>query len=137
MKIMATYVELTLPEGQRQSTRVVNKDDGSTNIKKFQYAVLFTYHFHYRHIVEDHNGLSHMFPSLEQIWVTHNWPTCVFTFILSLFEVNTYLAFRYFVCTKEERICVMKFWPKLGWALMKNIYLDTNTDSQRSTGKAS
>ena len=102
MKIMATYVELTLPEGQRQSTRVVNKDDGSTNIKKFQYAVLFTYHFHYRHIVEDHNGLSHMYPSLEQICVTHRWPTRVSTFLLALYEVNTYLAFRYFFGPKKK-----------------------------------
>ena len=71
MKIMTTYGEHTFPEGQRQSTRVVQKDNGSTKINKFQYAVPFAYHFYYRRIVDDHNGLRHMYPSLEQIWVTH------------------------------------------------------------------
>ena len=38
---MATYGELALPERKWQSTRVVQKDDGYTNIKKFHYAVPF------------------------------------------------------------------------------------------------
>ena len=124
MKIMATYGELTFPDGQRESTRVVQKDDGTTEIKKFQYAVPFAYHFDYRHIVDDHNGLRHMYPSLEQIWVTHRWPTRVFTFLLALSEINTYLAFRFFVWSKEERIGLMEFRSKLGWALIHNACVD-------------
>ena len=65
MKIMDTYGELTFPEGKCQATRVVQKDYGSTEIKKSQYAVPFTYHFDYRHIVDNHNGLRHIYPSLE------------------------------------------------------------------------
>ena len=100
MKIMATYGELTFPEGQRQSPRVVHKDDGSTEINKFHYVVPFAYQFDYRHIVDDHNGLRHMYHFLEHIWVNHRCPTRVFTLLLALSEVNTYLAFIYFVWTK-------------------------------------
>ena len=100
MKIMATHEELTLPEGQRKSTIVVRKDNGSTEINKFQDAVPFAYHFDYRHIVDDKNGLRHMYPSLEQIWVTNFLATCVFKFLSALSKVITYLAFRYFVFTK-------------------------------------
>ena len=106
--------------------------NGSTEIKKFQYAVPFAYHFDYRHIVDDKNGLRHMYPSLEQIWVTNRWATCVFTFLSALSEVNTYLAFIYFVFTKGEMIAVMEIWSKLVWEISNNIYLDNNTNSQLS-----
>ena len=102
MKIMATHEELTLPEGQRKSTIVVRKDNGSTEINKFQDAVPFAYHFDYRNIVDNHNSLRHMYPSLEQIRVTHRWLTRVSTFLLDFSKVNTYLAFRYCFGPKKE-----------------------------------
>ena len=100
MKIMATYGELNFHEGQRKSTRVVQKDDGLTEIKKFKYAVPLDYHFDYRHIVDYYNDLIHMYPSLEKIRVTHYWSTRVFMFLLALSKVNTYLACGYFGWTK-------------------------------------
>ena len=99
---MGTYGELTHPPGQCESTREVLKADGIIEKVKFQYTVPFAYHFDKRHIVNDHNGLRHMYPSLEQIWVTQRWATRVFTFLLALSEINTYLTYQYFVWREDQ-----------------------------------
>lgn len=62
MKIMGTYGELTVPEGQQVSVRRVEKVDGTSENIKFQYNVPFAYHFDKRHIVDDHNGVRHLYP---------------------------------------------------------------------------
>ena len=138
MKIMGTYGELTVPEGQRVSVRRIEKVDGTSENIKFQYNVPFAYHFDKRYIVDDHNGLRHMYPSLEQIWVTERWATRVFTFLIALCEVNTYLAFRYYIWTQDKKLGMMEFRSKLGWALIHNEYLkktNTTRGSKRKIGK--
>ena len=138
MKIMGTYGELAVPEGQRVSVKRVEKvDDTSENIK-FQYNVPFANHFDKRYIVDDHNGLRHMYPSLEQIWVTQRWATRVFTFLIALCEVNTYLAFRYYIWIESKRMGMMEFRSKLAWALIHNENLKTKNvarGSKRKNGK--
>ena len=89
----------------------------------FKYKIPFSNHFDYRHIVDDHNGIRHMKPSLEQVWTTHRWPVRVFSFLLAVSEVNTYLAFKYFVWNSNEKMDFMTFRSKLAWSMINNMYL--------------
>ena len=123
MKIMSTYGGLNVNDGQRESMRKYFKD-GTEVEKRFQYAIPFSNHFDYRHIVDDHNNLRHSMPSIEAIWTTHRWPTRVFSFILAVTEVNCYLAFKYFIWSGVEKMTLMEFRTKLAWALIENEYLD-------------
>lgn len=54
-------------------------------------------------MVDDNNNNRHDSPSLEETWGTHRWPIRVFSFLLALSEVNTFLAFRYFVWTDPTK----------------------------------
>ena len=64
-----------------------------------------------------------MKPSLEQVWTTHRWPVRVFSFLLAVLEVNTYLAFKYFVWNSDEKMDFMTFRSKLAWSMINNMYL--------------
>ena len=70
IKIMGTYGELTVPEGQKVSVGRIEKEDDTVESIKSQCNVPFAHHVDKIHIVDDHNGLRHMYPSLEKIWVT-------------------------------------------------------------------
>ena len=86
-------------------------------------------------LVDDHNNLRHMYPSLEHIWVTQIWATRVFTFLIALCEVNTYLAFRYYIWIESKRMGMMEFRSKLAWALIHNEYLKTKNVARGSKRK--
>ena len=70
MKSMSTYGGLTVKDGQRVSKRVFQKD-GEMHKKTFQYTEPFSNHFDFRYIVDNHNHIRHMFPSIEEIWTIH------------------------------------------------------------------
>ena len=89
---MLTYGSLVVKGNVKNNVRIV---DGVKHV--FQYQEPFSNHFLYRHVVDDHNNHRHSHPSIEETWVTHRWPIRVFSFILAISEVNTWLAFRYFV----------------------------------------
>ena len=72
MKIMSTYGGLLENDGQKDSVRKY-KVDGEGKETTFKYTIPFSNHFNYRHIVDDHNGIRHQVPSLEQTWRTHRW----------------------------------------------------------------
>ena len=128
---MSTYGGLTVKDGHRVSKRVFQKD-GETQEKTFQYTEPFSNHFDFRHIVDDHNHIRHMFPSIEEIWTTHRWATRVFTFLLAISEVNTYLAFRFFIWQGKERLDWMDFRSKFAWALIDNPYLVPESSDNKS-----
>ncbi len=67
----------------------------------FWYAQPFDWHFCYRHAVDYHNNLRHALPSIEDLWTTTCWESCVFEFILALMEVNAFLSLRYFTFAKS------------------------------------
>ena len=105
-KLMSTYGGLCPPGRERKGT-ARTCDDGS--VVKFTYDEPWANHFDYRHCVDNHNNLRHSKPSLEETWRTFRWAIRVLAFFLGLSEVNTFLIFRYFVWTKEERLTLQQF----------------------------
>ena len=84
------------------------------------------WHFHYRHAVDDHNNLRHALPSVEDTWLKKRWECRVFTFILAMTEINTFLAFRYFVFgndTIEGCPTLLIFRRRLAWQLINNPWI--------------
>ena len=77
--------------------------------------------------MDDHNNLRHQVPAIEEVWGTHRWANRVFAFLLAVTEVNCYLAFRYFVWKGEDKMTLQEFRGKLGWALIDNDYLSSDT----------
>lgn len=82
------------------------------------------WHFHYRHVVDDHNNLRHSLPSIEDTWRTDRWPARVFAFLLALSEVNAYLVMRHFVWDDEETPTYLNFRRELAWELIENPMLE-------------
>ena len=78
----------------------------------------------YRHIVDDHNNLRHAAPSIEATWKTQRWSIRVFSFLIAITEINTFIAFRYFVW-KDSDSCMtlLEFRRKLVSMLINNDYL--------------
>ena len=64
-------------------------------VKKFNYKLPFDWDSRYRHVIEDHNNLSHSLPSIEDTWMTYWWECRLSGFILAFSEVNAFLILRY------------------------------------------
>ena len=58
---------------------------------------------------------------IEVVWLTKQWPNCVFAFLLSITEVNCFLAESYFTSRKTESM--MDFRKDLAHQLIENKYL--------------
>ena len=134
MKIMSTYGGLFEKDGQKTSKRSFRIGNEDHNVE-FKYKIPFSNHFDYRGVVDNHNGLRHMKPSIEQIWKTRRWAVRVFSFLLAVSEVNTYLAFKFFVWNKEEKMDFMTFRSKLAWSLIRNTYLQSQQSPQNKESK--
>ncbi len=65
-------------------------------LRKFKYTCPYEWHFSYLHVVDDHDNLRHATPAVEESWVTQRWECRVFSFILAISEINSFLALRYF-----------------------------------------
>ncbi len=68
------------------------KENRTSKTTTFKCAKTFEYHFHYRHAVDDHNNLQHAVPSLEGTWQADWWPIHVFSILLAITKINTYLV---------------------------------------------
>ena len=101
----------------------------------FRYEEVVHNHFLYCHAVDDHNGKQHSPISLEVVWATYRWPNQVFAFLMSITEVNCYLAESYFTSRKSESM--LDFRKSLSHQLIENDYFDHEAESQchRSTRK--
>ena len=134
MKIMSTYGFLTAKDGRKEIERKYEKDDEPVS-KKFKYTTPFSNHFDYRHSIDDHNNLRHQVPSIEGTWITQRWVLRVLSFLISISEVNCFLAFRSFVWhgkSKEETL--RSFRRRLALSLIYNDDLleqDSNRKSKR------
>ena len=127
MKVMSTYGGLVVKEGQKESTRKYEKN-GAMHTKTFKYTVPFSNHFDFCHCIDDHNNLRHQVPSIEGTWKTHRWATRVFSFILAVAEVNTFLAFKHFIWDGAEKKTLAEFRSDLAWGLIDNIHLDSEDE---------
>jgi len=121
MRMMATGGPLSADDSCRTTTRRVNESTVT-----FQYTRPYDWHFRYRHAVDDHNNNRHALPSLEDTWRTTRWPVRVFTFLLALTEVNTWLVLRVFVFIGARAGSLPKyheFRRRLAWQFIDNKYL--------------
>ena len=85
---------------------------------KFNYPEVVGNHFLYRHSIDDHNNKRHSPISLEVVWATKYWPNQVFSFLLSVTEVNVILAVTYF--GGQEPTGQINFRKKLAKTLIFN-----------------
>ena len=102
--------------------------DGSRNSQKskFSYPEVVGNHFLYQHSVNDHNNKQHSPISLEVVWVTKYWPNQVFSFLLSVTEVNINLAVMYF--GGQEKTGQINFHKKLAKVLIFNMHYNEDDD---------
>ena len=132
MKLMSTYGGLVPLPNQKVSKRFFKESNGRYSTKSFTYTETFANHYLYWHAVDDHNNLRHSQPSIESTWITHRWVIRVFSFILAISEVNTFLAFRYFVWKEEpDKMTLHQFRRKLALSLINNEYLHTDEDGAK------
>ena len=105
---------------------------GGARSISFRYPEVVHNHFLYHHAVDDHNGMRHSPISLEVVWATKRWPNRVFAFLMSITEVNCYLAKSYFTRKSES---MLDFQKSLSHQLIENDYFDQEAESQchRST----
>ena len=107
--------------------------DGSANMsKRFKYPEVIHNHFQYCHAVDDHNAKRHSPISIEVVWATMRWPNRVFCFLLSITEVNCFLAETYFTGRKSDSM--LDFRKRLSFELIENAYMkeDNRAERQRS-----
>ena len=95
----------------------------------FQYPETIHNHFKYRNSVDDHNGKCHSPISLEVVWATKQWPNRVFAFLLSITEVNCFLAEYYF--TNHTSNSMMSFQKSIAFKLIENKYLEQDETAQQ------
>ena len=72
--------------------------------------------------MDDHNGKQHSPISLEVVWATKRWANRVFAFVLSITEVNCFLAESHL--TDRKSGSMLEFWKQLAYKLIENDYLE-------------
>ena len=127
MSLMSTYGTNNRDNGKE--TRRSWKVGGEARSTSFRYPEVVHNHFLYRHAVDDHNGKRHSPISLEVVWATKRWPNRVFAFLMSITEVNCYLAESYFTSRKSNSM--LDFRKSLAHQLIENDYFDQEAESQR------
>ena len=130
MLLMSTYG--TNARNGYKETRREWKDNGVIRMKSFRYPEVVHNHFQNRHSVDDHNAKRHSPISIEVVWTTKRWSNRVFAFLLSITEVNCFLAESYFTSRKTESM--MDFRKDLAHQLIENKYLvqEIRSDHHRS-----
>mmetsp|Transcript_5756 Transcript_5756/g.11762 ORF Transcript_5756/g.11762 Transcript_5756/m.11762 type:complete len:176 (+) Transcript_5756:290-817(+) len=120
MRMMATGGAL-FTEGCKSVARVW--DNGTA--KQFHYTQPYDWHFHYRHLVDDHNNKRHAIPFCEDSWNTDHWTFCVFTFLFAVTEVNVFLVHKFWTYrTDPSNLPVyVAFRRQLAWQFIDNPHL--------------
>lgn len=103
MTLMSTYGSLQVRDNQKESVR----DCSNVEATKFKYTEIIANHFVFCAAVDFHNSKRHDCAtkhglSLEETWRTKNWALRVFSFIIAITEVNTFLAMRFFTGTLND-----------------------------------
>ena len=108
--------------------------------KTFNNTKNFSYHFTYRHMVDDHNNLRHSTPTLEDTWITKTWEFRVFAFLLAITEVNLYLYIRW-QCWRSldtsDYPNLHQFRKRLAFSLLDNKYIVIDVAEQRQMRSSS
>ena len=120
MSLMSTYGTNDRDNGKE--TRRDWKEGATMKSITFKYPEVIHNHFMFRHAVDDHNGKRHSPISLEVVWATKRWANRVFAFLLSITEVNCFLAQSHF--TDRESGSMLEFRKQLAYELIENDYLE-------------
>ena len=105
------------------------KECGVRMTTTFQYPEVIHNHFKYGHSVDNHNGKCHSPISLEVVWVMKWWPNHVFAFLLSITEVNCFLAEYYFINHTSD--AMISFRKSIAFEFIENKYLEQEETAQR------
>ena len=124
MSLMSTYG--TNQHSGKETTREWVDGSGNSQKHKFNYPEVVGNHFLYQHSVDDHNNKRHSPISLEVVWATKYWPNRVFSFLLSVTEVNVNLAATYF--SDREPTGQINFRKKLAKTLIFNMHYNEDDD---------
>ena len=116
MKLMATYGALDEIDGSK-TLRSLTAVNGEKFIKSFNYTEPFHNHFKFCHQVDDHNNSRHSPLSLEESWAIKDWKHQVFSFIISLVEVNARLSHGCF--NEDLPLPQVIFWKQLARELIE------------------
>ena len=120
MSLMSTYGTNDRDNGKE--TRRDWKEGPTMKSATFKYPEVIHNHFMFRHAVDDHNGKRHSPISLEVVWATKRWANRVFAFLLSITEVNCFLAQSHF--TDRKSGSMLEFRKQLAYKLIENDYLE-------------
>jgi hypothetical protein len=145
MKMMATGGALLADDTCKEAARTW-KEGGVEKSKKFNYTKPIDWHFKYRHAVDDHNNLRHGLPAIEDSWRTVRWENRVFSFLLAVCEINSYLFLRYFKyadATVGGCPTLLNYRRALAWELIHNRWLpeaerviDAHLDNEHTLERA-
>ena len=87
-------------------------------MKNLKYKLPFDWNFSYCHVVDNHDNLMHVLPSIEDTWMTDQWECREFALILAISEVNDFLILRYFIyyeLRRKEILTLLEICQKLAW----------------------
>ena len=124
MSLMSTYG--TNQHSCKETTCEWVDGSGNSQNIKFNYPEVVGNHFLYCHSVDDHNTKQHSPISLGVVWATKYWPNQVFSFLLSVTEVNINLAATYF--GGQEQMGQINFCKKLAKTVIFNTHYNKDDD---------
>ena len=119
--------------GTKRSKRKWSDRQG-THTKEVQYPEVVDNHYKYRHHVDDHNGKRHSPISLEKVWATKKWEHRVFSFLLSVTEVNAMLAMEKIYCHPKQS--QLDFRKRLAYELIYNDELGFDDSPKKQKRRA-
>ena len=127
MSLMSTYGTSSW-EGFKE-TQHDWKECGTTKMKTFVYPEVVHNHFQNHHAIDDHNTKRHSPISIEVMWAMKHWPNHVFAFLLSITEVNCFLAESCFTSRKSDSM--MEFRKALAHQLIENCFLEQESRGEQ------
>ena len=98
-------------------------ENGVKRVKTFQYTEVVHNHYKYRDVIDNHNSFRMHPISLEETWMTMQWPNRVFCFLLAVTMVNIQNAATYFL--NKPKIDSLQSRRLIAKALINNEYLQS------------
>jgi hypothetical protein len=122
--IMANTWSTTLPKATRK--RRVGGD-----LIEINYSEYMHYYYFGRHSVDDNNNNRQGRLSFEETFTPHRWDLRQFGFIVALTQVNSMLAYNFFICLRQHKEIVSKgeFTRSIAEALIYNNDYDEDDDA--------
>jgi hypothetical protein len=132
---MSAYGGLTIDPRDIPASRTYLNDKGDSVTKLFFYTQPFFNHIKFRYSCDDHNNNRHQVPSIEGTWITSRWANRVFSFILAISKVNSFLAFQYFIWKPAglvDHMTLHQFSCKFALKLIYNDFLKSEEEIRKS-----